>query len=622
MASVRKKLPTSVLFRKAAAEQQAGNLEAAIELYRRALRGGHQHPIGLTNLGEALRRLGQSAEATAVLTRATRVAPKLAPAHYNLALTLDQSGQARSALDAYERALELDPTLPALLAYFVEASRETTEYTRGLAAVARFAPLAPDSARLRSAIGYLLLDVFRLDPAIEQFGRALELDPELTEARVGRASAHAERGEVAVALGELAPLVADTAPGARAHSALLYLMPFAASTTAEAVALEAARFQSCQLGDIEPRTPAVGARAKRRIGYLSAHFREHPLSLFVTELLRHHDRQRVEVHCYSNVAAPDATTRRILGSIDKPRDISHLSDESASDLIVADELDVLIDLDLHQGLGRPRLLARRPAPLQVCFLGYPGTTGLSAVDYRLTDRFLDPPGLVNPYRERQLYIDTYWCYAPPASDPEPNRLPAEDGRPFTFGSLHSFKKVGPETLQLWARVLTAVADSRLVLVAPPGETTARVLSAFQRHGIAASRLQIVAHAPRPRYMRRFWEIDCSLDTWPYSGATSSLDALWMGVPVLSLLGPSATGRAAASIYGQLALPRFALTTADELVERARELAADVKPLAELRATLRERMRASKLMQPERYAQSIEAALEHALSELSPSRSLG
>lgn len=605
--SLQKRAPE--LVQAALRNQRAGKTELAVELYEQALRAGVEDAAVLTNLGEACRKLGRLERACSVLSRAVRLAPELAPAHYNLGLTLDQQGELEAALSAYAQALELAPELPELLAYFLEGLRELGKFDLALQSYARFVPLVNDSARLRCALGYLLLDVFRVDEAATCFRAGQALEPESLEAQVGLAAALLERGEATAAIAELRRVLARDPSQIRAHANLVYLLPFAAETRPEDVLAEAARFEQRHTAAV-PRLPErpVLRGQRLRIGYLSADFRQHPLALFIPELLRHHDRQRVEVVCYSNVARPDAVTAEILALADDARDLSRVSDAAAAEQIAQDRIDVLIDLDMHTGQSRPLLLARKPAPVQACFLAYPGTTGLSAIDYRFTDPFLDPPGAAQPYSERSLQLDSFWSYAPPASDPEPGPLPAlSNGFP-TFGALHSFKKVSPRTLELWAEVLAASPDARLIALAPAGESEARLRATFEARGVERTRIELVRHAPRAQYLRHFERIDCGLDTWPYAGGTSSLDAFWMGVPVVSLLGPTVAGRAGASVAGQLQLSELATATPAAFVAQARELVGDLPRLAELRAGLRQRLRESALMNGARYAASVEAAL--------------
>ncbi len=295
-----------------------------------------------------------------------------------------------------------------------------------------------------------------------------------------------------------------------------------------------------------------------------------------------------------------------------------MSDEQLAELIRRDRIDILVDLTLHMAQNRMLVFARKPAPVQVTWLGYPGTTGLETMDYRLTDPYLDPPGETDAfYTEKSLRLPhTFWCMDPEALGasemPGINPPPAERAGHVTFGCFNNFCKVNQPLLELWSRVLDAVPGSRMVLLAPPGsrrQWVARTLG---------ERVDFVSRDSRRNYLRFYNRIDLGLDTLPYNGHTTSIDSLWMGVPVVTLLGRTVVGRAGFSQLSNVGLSELAATTADQFVELAAKLAADLPKLTELRRTLRERTRSSPLMDGERFARDIESAYRQMwLTFLSP-----
>jgi predicted O-linked N-acetylglucosamine transferase (SPINDLY family) len=276
---------------------------------------------------------------------------------------------------------------------------------------------------------------------------------------------------------------------------------------------------------------------------------------------------------------------------------------------------VLVDLTMHMANGRPLLFAMKPAPVQVAWLAYPGTTGLSAMDYRLTDPWLDPPG-VNAvhgaaYAETSIRLPhTFWCYDPLAASPEPGPLPALAEGHVTFGCLNHFCKVNPRTLALWNRVLDAVPGSRLRLLAHPGAHRTWLLEQMHDPG----RVDFIAFLPRPDYLAQYRRIDLCLDTLPYNGHTTSLDAFWMGVPVVTRVGATVVGRAGWSQLNNLGLPELAAWNDDDYVRIAADLASDLPRLAGLRAGLRARMEASPLMAAPGFARALEAAYRGMVEE--------
>ena len=247
---------------------------------------------------------------------------------------------------------------------------------------------------------------------------------------------------------------------------------------------------------------------------------------------------------------PDALTERLRGYADVWRSTVGLSDQQLADMIRSDQIDILIDLKMHTANNRLLVFARKPAPVQVAWLGYPGTTGLSAIDYRLTDPYLDPPGLFDAfYAEESLRLpDTFWCYDPLTDQPPVNALPAMENGVITFGCLNNFCKVNDGCLALWAQVLQAVPQSRLLLLAPRGQAREHVLARLQQEGIAAPRVEFADRQPRLEYLKLYHRIDLGLDPLPCNGHTTSLDAFWMGVPTLTLVGRRrrSDGRAGAS----------------------------------------------------------------------------
>jgi protein O-GlcNAc transferase len=320
-----------------------------------------------------------------------------------------------------------------------------------------------------------------------------------------------------------------------------------------------------------------------------------------------------EIFVYSSVAQPDAVTHTLRPLADSWRDVHGMSDERLAQLIQADGIDVLVDLTLHMSRGRPLLFARRPAPVQVQWLGYPGTTGSTAIRYRLTDPWLDPldsPEIDALYSERSIRLpDTFWCYDARVTDalaPDVGPLPAARNGIVTFGCLNNPCKASARTLRVWAAILSAVPDARFILLAGEGarERWAESLSAF---GVDLARIEFVGYAPRRAYLDTYNRIDIGLDTYPYNGHTTSLDALWMGVPVPTLAGTTAVSRAGLSLLSNLGLSDLVASDDDAYVEIVTRLAGDRVRLAELRASLRARLEASPMMDAARFTRNLERA---------------
>jgi predicted O-linked N-acetylglucosamine transferase (SPINDLY family) len=329
----------------------------------------------------------------------------------------------------------------------------------------------------------------------------------------------------------------------------------------------------------------------------------------MTLIVRNHDPGKVEIVCYSDASLQDEVTLRVQQSAHAWRNVFELSNSQLAQQIRADQIDILVDLALHTAENRLPVFARKPAPVQVTWLGYPGTSGMRNMDYRLTDPFIDPPGENDQfYTEKSIRLPhCFWCYDPGESAPEVNRLPALDNGFVTLGCFNGFGKVGAATRRLWIDVMHAMPTSRLIFLCPPGEHRKSLQKMFENEGVSSDRLEPVPRLSSAEYFRVHQRIDFCLDPTPYSGHTTTCDALWMGIPTVTLRGRTAVGRGAASILSNVGLMDWIAQTPQQYVSVAMTMASDLPKLAELRSVLRERMRHSPLMNGRQYASDLEAA---------------
>ncbi|MGA3068407.1 MAG: hypothetical protein ABSF29_16320, partial [Tepidisphaeraceae bacterium] len=299
---------------------------------------------------------------------------------------------------------------------------------------------------------------------------------------------------------------------------------------------------------------------------------------------------------------------RFKKSADRWRDIAGLTDEQAANQIREDQIDILVDLALHTGGNRLLVFARKPAPIQATYLGYPGSTGLATIDYRLTDPFIDPPGADDDYTETTLRLPrSYLCWQWGGKEVSVAPLPARVNKFVTFGCLNNFCKVTPAVLKTWGELMARAPNSRLILRCPIGLASQLVLATLADQGIDESRVELIARLPWDKYVALYHRIDLCLDPFPYCGHTVSLDSLWMGVPVVTLSGETAVGRGGRSILSNLGLPELIASTPADYVKIATELAGNFHQLGELRRTMRGRMRDSPLMDAPGVARDIESA---------------
>jgi predicted O-linked N-acetylglucosamine transferase (SPINDLY family) len=348
-----------------------------------------------------------------------------------------------------------------------------------------------------------------------------------------------------------------------------------------------------------------------RIGYVSPDFRNHSVAYFIEPVIREHSPDNFDVICYSHSFVQDHVTESIKQSAGDWRDITRASDDVAYKLIREDGIDILIDLAGHTGNNRLPLFARKPAPVQISWIGYPATTGLSAIDYKIVDEYTDPSGITDQfYTERLLRLpDTFLCYLPDASIPAVGSLPALSSGYITFGSFNHFSKISPMVFSMWQDILRKIPTARLVIKTRSlSDPTVRdsVMKTFRNEGIAEERLELLSWSPsRREHLDLYNRIDIALDTFPYHGTTTTCEALSMGVPVVTLAGDTHCSRVGVSLLSNVGLPELIAYTPESYIEKAVTLANDLEKLQSLRVTLRDKMTLSPLSDAKRFTANLE-----------------
>jgi protein O-GlcNAc transferase len=588
-------------------------LDESIAILRQAMEKNPDSAPILTNLGHALMLKGELEQAIALLRRAIQLRPDLAPAQWALGMALHGADDAEAALIPLRQAVVLQPDFALAYQSLGKALGSLGQVEPAIAALRRALTLKPDLVEAMSHLGHNLSDIGEVDEAIGILRQAVVLapaDPGIQN-NLGVALKRIGQLQAADACYELAASLESGVPVAATNR--IYACWFDPRYDHAAILKEERLFE--QRYSVERmETPVFDRSPDRRlkIGYVSPDFRDHVVGQNLLPLLREHDHRQFEIFCYSNQRRPDKITDRFRSYADQWRDIAKLSDQAVAHMIRADRIDVLVDLTLHMAHGRLLVFARKPAPVQATFAGYPGGTGLFAMDWRVTDPYLDPPGEFDgDYSEKSHRLtDSFWCYDPDAmesSDLEVGPLPATQNGFVTFGCLNNFCKVNNGVLELWSRVLHGVPRSRLILLAPAGQARQWTLEKLAALGVEGSRVDFVKHQPRQGYLAEFRRIDLCLDTLPYNGHTTSLDSMWMGVPVVTRVGRTVVGRAGWSQLSNLKLTELAAWDDDAFVKIATEWAGDVPRLAELRRTLRQRMLDSPLTDAKRFARTVENA---------------
>lgn len=588
-------------------------LDEAIDAYRQAIALKPRYAEAHTNLGIAFSGLGRLDEAIAAFRQAIAINPNIPEVYANLGNVLVDRGRVDEALAACRQAIALKPTLPEAHNNLGNALSDAGQLDRAVGAYRQAIALRPDYAEANYNLGTALWALGRLDDAIAAFSRAIALRPSYAAAHNNLGNALKDEGRLDEAILAYRRALALKPDYAQADSNALLALHYQPGLDTLTIRDEHARWSRGHAEPlkrlIQPHHNDCGPDRRLRIGYVSPDFREHPVGRFLLPLLAHHEKKHVEVFAYAQSPITDALTQQLRAHIDHWHSLVGLSDEEAAELIRRHQIDILVDLAGHTAHNRLLVFARRPAPVQVTWLGYPGTTGLGTIDYRLTDAYADPPGLTEACYSEQLVrlCPCAWCYRPTQSPPVSER---REG-PITFGCFNNFAKVTEPMLALWARIARAVPESRLLLkalgLASEGARQ-RAREFLCREGMAPERLELRGAEPSyDAHLALYDRMDIALDTFPYHGTNTTCEAMWMGVPVVTLAGRSHVSRVGVSLLSNVGLAEFVADSDEEYVRIAASLANDIPRLADLRRTLRPRMEHSALMDAPGFARNIEAA---------------
>lgn len=595
--------------------QQLNRLDEAEASYRYALRIDPRYAKAHGNLGAVLHDLGRPDDAEASLRRAIELEPRLAQAHCRLGAILHETGRTEESRASYLKAQEVGPNDfetqcglgIALRALELPEAAETS--------LRQAVALRPNNAAALGNLGLVMMDLWRLDEAEALFRRTLQLKPDA-------ASVYSNLGSVLSYKGRLDDAAAcfrralEIEPGfAGVRSNLLYFLTQIAAADPQLLYSEHRRYGELVEAPLRDQWPrfeeSPDPERALRIGFVSADLCHHALASFIEPILvplaRH---PRLVLHAYSSYAIEDDVSGRLRQYFARWRSVAGLSDADLAKQIHDDRIDILIDLSGHTGKNRLPTFARKPAPVQASWMGYPGTTGLRAMDYYLADGLFLPPGRFDDqFTEKIVRLPANAPFLPSAEAPAVNALPALGNGYLTFGSFNRMSKLSAQVVALWAQLLRALPESRMLLGGMhEGEGHDVLIDWFAREGVPASRLDFHPRSSVPRYLALHHQVDMCLDTFPYNGATTTLHALWMGVPTLSLAGATAAGRTGAAILGHVDLQDFVAHDAGEFFAKGLSWAGRLTTLADIRAGLRGRVTQSAISQPALIAAGLERAL--------------
>ena len=592
---------------------RAGNLGAAEQLCKSVLARKPRHHEANAVLGEVLVLAGRADEAERVLRRAASGLPQDEQIQTNLAIALMQQGRNRQAISAFQKAARLKPKWPggcfnlgvalSKLGRWHDAERAFRDCTR----------LDPGSHQAWGNLGKACRNQNKLEAAAQAMERCLTLTTPNCRAASDFAEVLIAQGRIGESVQWLRQALQIEPGDERSQRALAAALNYASITGPDAVRAEHERWAAL-LETPAPLTDpaAVDGDQQRglRIGYVSPDLREHSCASFFEPILREHDRDRFEVFCYAEVTKPDQVTERLRTLSDHWRSTVDMEDRHVAEAVVADRIDILVDLAGYSKGNRLGAFNWRPAPVQVTYLGYPNTTGMARVDYRLGDALTDPPGAEQLYMEDLVRLPgCFLCYEPPRDEQPVGEPPARKNGYVTFGSFNNLAKLSPETVDLWVRILQRVPGSRLLIknqsMLDPG-TSERCAGWFRDGGLEADRVSVARWTDTCRKHRNMYrQVDVALDTFPYHGTTTTCEALWMGVPVVTLAGAVHAARVGVSLLTAVGLEALVADEPDAYVEKAVELAGDPYRRAELRGTLRQRLIDSSLCNAVEFTRNLE-----------------
>ena len=592
------------------------NVAVAKDCLQHALTLDENFAAAHAALGNVARVQGDIAAALVNCRRALQLDTRQPRYYHALGLALHAAGQFTAAAQQFRQALALHPDFSQAQIDLGNALRVLGDPNAALACCQPVVDAQPDNAVAHYNLGLALYDLRHFAAAAERYRRALALQPSLGAAHNDLGLALKDMGRTRESLTQFGNAVAINSSNVIADSnRLLYLNYASGYDRAEIFAAHRA-FNDRHAAALAtrrdyPNTPDPARRL--RLGYVAPDFRQHANSYFIEPVLEQHCHDQFEVFCYFTDTRSDSTTQRIQQHADHWIDCVRLNNDALAARIANDGIDILVDLAGHTANNRLLLFARKPAPLQVAYLGYPNTRGLPAIDYRVTDHHIEPEGEADAYSTEKLLrmADSWYCYRPPDAAPPVNELPALRNGFVTFGSLNQYCKTNSKVLQVWAQILRAVPGSRLLVNTNTrslndAPTQAIFINRMARLGIARERLILDDERPNDTHVRTYHRIDIGFETFPHNGGITTLEALWMGVPVATLVGERLAARMGLSILTTLGLAELITRTPEDYVATCVAMANDIERLRDWRAGMRARMQQSALLDTTTFTRQLEA----------------
>jgi protein O-GlcNAc transferase len=573
-----------------------------------------KEPLPNYNLGVVLFNNRQYDEAIVNFKKAVEQNPNLIHAYNYLGNAFQEKKQFNESIACYEKAIQVNPADPTAYINLGIAFQNIKQHERAIKYFKAAIQINPNLYQAYDYMGLSLTMESNMEKAMESYQSSLLINPNSEMTLVNLGILISRQGKLNEAENYYKRALQINPNNFNAEEAFVFNMLYNPRYAEQAIFSEhlrlAKKFAEPLSVFILPHTNEQIVSRKLRIGYVSPDFKRHPVACFIEPVLAAHNREYFEVFCYSNVAQCDDITERIKQFTDQWRDICIVSDEKAAELIRKDRIDILIDLSGHTADNRILLFARKPAPVQVTWIGYPPTTGLATIDYKIVDHYTNPLGITERFYSEKLVRlpESLVTYLPDRESPEVGPLPALTTGHITFGSFNNFQKITPQVIEVWAKILTSVQDACLILkskIFSDKNICRYATNLFIQKGIIANRIILQSADPSPKHLESYNSVDIGLDTFPFNGLTTSCEALWMGVPVITLAGTCYAARAGVSVLSNVGLKELIAETPDEYISTAVNLATDLKKLQLLREHLRNMMLCSPICNAKRITAHLE-----------------
>lgn len=635
--------------------REKGQLDEAIFCYRKAIEINPDNAMGYNNLANAFQEKGAIDEAVLYYLKALSLKPDFAMANNNLAVAYCNMGnicrgkdRLEEAIDSYQRALKANPNIAQAYYGLADIFLVQNLLDEAAACFEKALHFSPPDSKLYTHLGYLfhqkgqfnkavdfyqkaieinpesfdaynnLGSIFRqngqLEEALAYYQKAIEINPEFTDVYINLGNVCQDRGQITEAEKYYRKAIHLKLDAVLGYSNFLFVLNYDPRYDIKTIFNEHISFAKQYAEPLYPKTYNYSndrsPDRRIRIAYLSPDFRRHPIAYFLEPVLSTHNHKDFEIFCYMNSSAQDEITLRMQKYADQWRTISGTPSEKVADLIRDDMIDILIDLAGHTANNRILLFARKPAPVQASWIGYLTTTGLSTMDYKLGDMYTDPLGFTEKYYTEEIMRlpDSFLCYLPDKNAPEVTSLPSLTAGHITFGSLNKLAKVSKGVISVWSEILNAVPNSKLIMkdfCFIDRATCEQTREQFLQEGITTDRIILETWDPSPKHMETYSRIDMGLDPFPFNGATTTCEALWMGVPVVTLAGDAYHSRSGISLLSNIGLKELVAETHEQYVKIAVQLAVDVDKLQPLRKQLRDMMKESPLMKAPQFTLNLE-----------------